>query len=181
MRTSGSTGSSRAAEPIGTVPGERFLQPMTTTQLDAVMAIEVAAYAFPWSRGNFIDSLAAGHSAWLLTDRGDTLLGYYVAMRGVDEMHLLNITVAPGAQRRGHARFLIEALVDVAREHRASHLWLEVRDSNAAARAMYRQLGFEQMGVRKGYYPDAFARREDAVVMSLRIDAVSSEAGDALA
>ena len=168
-----------AVLPEGTA-GERTLQPMTTDQLDAVMAIEVAAYSFPWSRGNFIDSLAAGHPAWLLKGRDDEMQGYFVAMLGVDEVHLLNITVAPAAQRRGHARVLIDALVSVARGHRAGKLWLEVRQSNAAARAIYLRLGFVQVGVRKGYYPAALGRREDAVVMSLQIDPVAPEVVDAL-
>ena len=163
----------------------RALLPMSTLHLDAVMAVEAAAYAFPWSRSNFIDSLAAGHPAWLLTDASGSLLGYFVAMFGVDELHLLNITVAPAVQGRGHARRLIDALVGLARERRASQLWLEVRESNGRARAMYGRLGFVQVGQRKNYYPAGFGRREDAVVMSLRIDpatttATTTKGGDAL-
>jgi ribosomal-protein-alanine N-acetyltransferase len=166
--------------PANRVADTRTLHPMTTAQLDAVMAIEVAAYAFPWSRGNFIDSLAAGHPAWLLSGCDGELLGYFVAMVGVDEVHLLNITVAPAAQRRGHARVLIDALVAIAIEHRANQLWLEVRESNAVARAIYLRLGFAQVGVRKGYYPAAFGRREDAIVMRLTIETLAQEAGDAV-
>jgi ribosomal-protein-alanine N-acetyltransferase len=168
------------------VAGVCALQPMTTAQLDAVMAIEVSAYPFPWTRGNFIDSLAAGHPAWLLQDRSGGLLGYFVAMTGVEEMHLLNITVAPAAQRQGHARVLMAALVSQARDGGAHQLWLEVRLGNAAARAVYARLGFVQVGVRKGYYPAGFGRREDAIVMSLLIEAAETpeapdaEAGDAL-
>ena len=167
--------------PLDASPDGRALQPMSTAHLDAVLAIEAAAYAFPWNRGNFIDSLAAGHPAWLLTDGGDAVLGYFVAMFGVDELHLLNITVAPAAQRRGHARSLIDALVGLARARRARQLWLEVRETNRGARAMYGRLGFVQVGVRKGYYPAGFGRREDAIVMSLQIDdGASQEAGDAV-
>ncbi|MBC8055596.1 MAG: ribosomal protein S18-alanine N-acetyltransferase [Rhizobiales bacterium] len=146
------------------------LLPMTAAQVDAVMAIEVAAYPFPWSRGNFIDSIAAGYPALVLQGPRGELLGYFVAMRGAGEMHLLNITVAPALQGRGHARTLIDALLVLCREHRARDLWLEVRASNDRARAMYAHLGFAQVGVRKGYYPAPFARREDAVVMSLKFD-----------
>jgi ribosomal-protein-alanine N-acetyltransferase len=147
------------------------LQTMTTAQLDAVMAIEVAAYAFPWSRGNFIDSLASGYPAQVLLDAQGAMLGYFVAMGGVDEMHLLNITVAPAVQGRGHARRMIDALIALCREQRAHELWLEVRESNARARSIYTRLGFEQKGLRKGYYPAPFGRREDAVVMSLALGA----------
>ena len=157
------------------------LRPMSTLHLDAVLAVEVSAYAFAWSRGNFIDSLAAGHPAWLLMDAGDALLGYFVAMFGVDELHLLNLTVAPAVQGRGHARRLIEALIGLARERRASQLWLEVRESNGRARAMYGRLGFVQVGQRKNYYPAGFGQRDDAVVMSLQIDpAAAPKGGDAL-
>ncbi len=147
------------------------LRPMTTAQLDAVMAIEVVAYPFPWSRGNFIDSLAAGYPARVLYGTRGELLGYFVAMGGVDEMHLLNITVAPAVQGHGHARTLIDALTALCRVHDARELWLEVRASNARARAMYLHLGFMQVGVRKGYYPAPFGRREDAAVMSLKLEA----------
>ena len=160
--------------------GERVLASMTTSHLEPVMAIEAAAYAFPWTRGNFIDSLAAGYPARVLLDAQRQLLGYFVAMPGVDEMHLLNITVAPAEQGRGHARFMIDALIRVCHEHRARELWLEVRDSNERARAMYLRLGFSAVGVRKGYYPAPFGRREDAVVMSLKIAASPREANDAL-
>ena len=158
-----------------------MLQPMTVADLDAVFALENSAYAFPWTRGNFIDSLAAGHPALLLKSGGDVLLGYFVALLGVDEVHLLNITVAPAAQRRGHARFLLGALVELARTHGAVQLWLEVRQSNGGARAMYERLGFLPVGVRKGYYPAGFGRRENAVVMSLQIGPVAGEGGNALA
>lgn len=154
------------------------LLPMTIAQLGPVMAIEVAAYAFPWTRGNFIDSLAAGYPARVLQGARGELLGYFVAMGGVDEMHLLNITVAPAAQGCGHSRTLIDALVSLCRERAACELWLEVRASNARARSIYAHLGFSQISVRKGYYPAPFARREDAVVMSLKLAATG--ANDAL-
>jgi [ribosomal protein S18]-alanine N-acetyltransferase len=159
---------------------ERTLAPMTTAQLDAVMAIEAAAYAFPWTRGNFIDSLAAGYPARVLFDAQRHLLGYFIAMPGVDEMHLLNISVAPTEQGRGHARFMIDALIPLCQEHGVRELWLEVRESNERARAMYLRLGFTAVGVRKGYYPAPFGRREDAVVMSLQIGAAAQGANDAL-
>ena len=143
---------------------------MTPAHLDAVMAIEAAAYEFPWSRGNFIDSIAAGYAAEVLIDAQGATLGYFVAMGGVDEMHLLNITVAPAMQRLGHARRMLDALIALCRHDRARQLWLEVRESNANARAIYTHLGFVQMGVRKGYYPAPFGRREHAIVMSLDLE-----------
>lgn len=145
------------------------LQPMTLAHLDAVMAIENAAYPFPWTRGNFIDSLASGYPARVLfdDDRRGQVIGYFVAMEGVEEMHLLNLTVAPEAQCRGHGQVLLDALVALCRECQALQLWLEVRQSNPRAHALYLRYGFGDIGVRRGYYPAADGQREDACVMSL--------------
>ena len=160
---------------------DHLLLPMTVRQLDAVLAIESLAYSFPWTRGNFVDSLAAGYLAQVLYGSHGELLGYFVAMDGVDEMHLLNITVAPQAQRQGHALFMMDELCARARERGARQLWLEVRDSNERARAIYQRYGFAALGLRRGYYPASRSThpsgREDAVVMSLLLD---PEANDAL-
>jgi ribosomal-protein-alanine N-acetyltransferase len=149
----------------------RNVAPMTVADVDAVMAIEVLACAVPWTRGNFVDSIAAGHTGVLLTGVGGELLGYSMAMEGVDELHLLNLTVSPAHQRRGHARFLLDELARLARRLHARELWLEVRQSNDRARALYLGYGFAQVGVRKAYYPlpPGSLGREDAVVMSLKL------------
>lgn len=144
------------------------LMTMTPAALDEVMAIEEATYAFPWTRGNFLDSLHAGYPAWVLRAEDGLMLGYYVAMMGVDEMHLLNITVRPECQGRGHALQMLEALRESTRERGVDTLWLEVRTSNVRARAIYERYGFRQVGLRRGYYPAADGRREDAIVMSLK-------------
>ena len=159
-------------------------EPMTTADLDVVHALENSAYAHPWSRKHFRDSLQAGYPAVMLLgetlpdDRsksprtdGRQLLGYLVAMSGVDEVHLLNITVAPAHQRQGWARFMLDALALWSRGQQAQWLWLEVRESNAPARRLYERYGFAQVGVRKGYYPTGRIQREDAVVMSLPLQA----------
>jgi ribosomal-protein-alanine N-acetyltransferase len=148
---------------------ERSMQPMTVAQLDAVVEIETSAYPFPWSRGNFIDSLAAGYPARVLIGERGSVVGYFVAMHGVDEMHLLNLTVVPAEQSRGHGRFMLDALVALCRERAARQLWLEVRQSNGRARALYTRYGFRQIATRRGYYPAALGRREDAAVMSLEV------------
>jgi [ribosomal protein S18]-alanine N-acetyltransferase len=116
---------------------ERLLLPMTVQQLDAVLAIELQAYPFPWTRGNFIDSLAAGYPAQVLYGTQGELLGYFIAMEGVDELHLLNITVDPAVQGQGHARFMLDELCALGRAKQAQQIWLEVRESNQHARAIY--------------------------------------------
>ena len=96
-------------------------------------------------------------------------MGYFVAMAGVDEMHLLNLTVAPAWQGRGHGRALLDALVEHCRARGDGPLWLEVRESNLRARAIYARYGFGEVGLRRGYYPAPHGQREDAVVMSLEV------------
>jgi ribosomal-protein-alanine N-acetyltransferase len=146
------------------------LLPMGSADLAEVLAVEQRAYASPWSQGNFIDSLAAGYAAFVLRDAHGELLGYLLAMRGVDEMHLLNITVAPPWQRRGLARRLLDAVCRLCRDQGCAQLWLEVRTGNTRARAVYRRYGFAEVGLRRGYYPvPQGGPREDAVLMSLAV------------
>lgn len=151
------------------------LRTMTLADLDAVVAIEAGAYAFPWTRGNFVDSLAAGYEAWVMEDGGE-IVGYYLAMVGVDEMHLLNVTVAVPRQRQGLGVRLLDALDARCRELVLPMLWLEVRASNERAIAVYLRRGFQPVGRRRGYYP-AHQGREDAIVMNRR---VPQEARDGL-
>lgn len=154
-----------SAQPVA---AEARFEPLTDARLDAVLAVEQRAYSHPWTRGNFNDAICAGYLGQLLL-AGEDLLGYFVAMKGVDEVHLLNITVAPAYQRQGWARLMLDALALWSRGQGAQWLWLEVRQSNARALAVYQAYGFRRVGVRKNYYPAAHQQREDAVVMSLRL------------
>ena len=149
-------------------PQEARFEPLEAARLDAVLAVESAAYPHPWSLGNFTDSIRAGYQAQVLMG-GDTLLGYFIAMKGVDEVHLLNITVAPAHQGEGWGRVMLDALGLWSRGEGAQWLWLEVRASNARAMSVYAAHGFRRVGERKNYYPAAGGHREDAVVMSLRL------------
>jgi ribosomal-protein-alanine N-acetyltransferase len=99
----------------------------------------------------------------------DTLVGYFVAMKGVDEVHLLNLTVAPEYQRQGWARVMLDALALWSRRQDAQWLWLEVRVSNMRAMQVYERHGYRRVGQRKNYYPNGPGQREDAVVMSLAL------------
>ncbi len=145
-------------------PALQFL-PMADSDVDRVLDIERAIYDFPWTRGNFRDSLRSGYSCWTACE-GRELIGYAVMMLAAGEAHLLNLSIAGSRQRRGHGRALLAHLVRVARDHGARVLFLEVRPSNAAAKRLYSGQGFEQIGVRRGYYPAA-GGREDAWVYSL--------------
>ncbi|HXF66847.1 MAG TPA: ribosomal protein S18-alanine N-acetyltransferase [Burkholderiales bacterium] len=141
---------------------------MTAEDLDAVTAIERAAYPHPWTRGNFSDSLAAGCHCWIL-ECGGEIAGYTVVMIGGGEAHLLNLSVAVPWQGRGLGRQMLGFVVKLARDYRARRILLEVRPSNAAARALYAAAGFSEIALRRGYYP-AGEGREDAVVMQLELD-----------
>lgn len=138
--------------------------------VDAVLAVEVRAYPYPWSRGNFVDSLAAGHWAelacWTTNEGERSVLGYAIAMPGVDELHLLNLTIAPEAQGLGYGRALLARVVGMAAERGLPSLLLEVREGNPRARRLYAAAGFAEVGRRRGYYP-ARGGREDAIVMRL--------------
>lgn len=149
-------------------PLEAGFEPMTEARLDEVLAIERSAYGHPWTRGNFTDSLRSGYQAQLLC-AGDTLLGYFVAMKGVDEVHLLNITVAPAYQGQGWGRVMLDALALWSRSQGAQWLWLEVRVGNVRAQRVYEHYGYRRVGDRKNYYPAHDGRREDAIVMSYKL------------
>jgi [ribosomal protein S18]-alanine N-acetyltransferase len=151
---------------------------MAAADVGAVIAIEAAAYEFPWSRGNFIDSLAAGYLSEVMEAPDGELIGYFVALPGVDELHLLNLTVKPAQQGKGHGSELLEAVRAHARARGLGALWLEVRGSNERARALYRRRGFAEVGCRRGYYPAPAGRREDAVVMRLALTGANTDALD---
>ena len=151
------------SEPAARAPSLRV---MTVGQLDAVLAIEVQAYPFPWTRGNFIDSIAAGYLARVLIAADGELIGYFVAMPGFEEMHLLNVTVASSHEGRGHGRRLLAELYSLSASFAATAVWLEVRESNARARALYEREGFTEAGRRRDYYPAPAGQREDAVLMT---------------
>lgn len=136
--------------------------PMQAADLDAVAQIEAGIQAFPWSRGNFADSLHAGYSAWVarLPDR---LIGFSVVMQVLDEAHILTIGICGSLQGQGYGARLLQHAMRQVTTHGARRLLLEVRPSNARAVALYRNFGFQQIGVRKGYYP-ATEGREDGLV-----------------
>lgn len=137
--------------------------PMTEVDLDWVVAEERDLHPFPWTRGNFADSLSAGYSAWVMKADGENA-GYAVVLMVMDEAHLLNISVVRRMQGRKLGRQLLDFVAETARQRGATQLFLEVRPSNTAALALYAATGFQPIGRRKAYYPAAEGR-EDALVM----------------
>jgi ribosomal-protein-alanine N-acetyltransferase len=136
---------------------------MADADLDYVVEIEQAVHVHPWTRGNFADSISAGYDCWIVT-RGRELVGYGVVMVAAGEAHLLNLSVAPEHHRHGIGSELTRFFAGLARDHGADKIYLEVRPSNAAARALYAGHGFVEIGVRRDYYPTGEGR-EDAVIM----------------
>lgn len=147
---------------------EARLEPMQPCHIEAVQTVEALAHAHPWTCQQFADALNAGNQAQILS-KDDVILGYFVAMPAVDEVHLLNITVAPAYQRQGWSRVLLDALAQWARGRGAVQVWLEVRVGNVRAQQVYAAYGFERVGLRKGYYPAEGGQREDALVLMLML------------
>jgi len=139
------------------------LRPMTEADLPRIHRIELASYEYPWSPGNFADSMNVGYSMWVREAEGE-IIGYYVMMAAAGEAHLLNLTIAPTWRRHGLGRDLLEHCMACACDHMADSMFLEVRTSNTAAIALYHSSSFVDLAVRRGYYP-ARVGREDALIL----------------
>lgn len=142
---------------------------MQVSDLAEVMAIENDVYPYPWTHGNFLDSLYSGYELWTARDSTGVLAGYLLLMLSIDEAHLLNIAVRRDLQGQGIGRLLLDHGVALAQEQGLQSILLEVRPSNDRAVIVYERYGFAGIGVRKGYYPAGENRREDAIVMRLSI------------
>jgi ribosomal-protein-alanine N-acetyltransferase len=155
---------------------------MQTADLDAVLEIESVSHIHPWTRGNFTDSLAAGHWAYCIRPQVDEaikgsyldpaiLWAYCILFPAVDELHLLNITVSPKLRKLGLGSRMMAAIEGVAAQQNFPRIILEVRPSNLAALALYENLGYAKIGLRKNYYPadSQTGSREDAIVMAKSI------------
>jgi ribosomal-protein-alanine N-acetyltransferase len=145
----------------------RSFEHMQLSDLEEVHQIERNAYPYPWTRGNFLDSLSSGYDAWVVRDNAGAIAGYFLLMLVLDEAHLLNITVRPDLHGQGIGRWLLDQIVQIARDKNLTSILLEVRPSNTRALAVYEKYGFMQIGRRRGYYPAANNLREDAIVMRL--------------
>lgn len=139
------------------------LRPMAAEDIPAVMEIEERVYPFPWTPGNFADAIDSGYLCKVAQLEGE-MVGYAVMMPAVDDVQLLNISIAAEHQGKGLGSELLESMMALARELRMQRMLLEVRPSNAAALGLYRKHGFTEIGQRRGYYP-AHNGREHAIVM----------------
>lgn len=154
--------------------GRTKLRDMTLADVDAVLHIEQQVHLHPWTQGMFSDSLANGYIC-KICEAGSEIAGYAVLMPALDEVHLLDISIAKAFQRKGLGEKLLREMLALARERKFERMILEVRRSNFAASALYRKLGFAEIGVRRGYYPLDNGRaenseREDAIVMECKLE-----------
>src|SRR3569832_1926059 len=139
------------------------LRPMTEADLPRIHRIELASYEYPWSPGNFADSLSAGYSMWVREAEGE-IIGYYALMVAAGEAHLLNLTIAPIWRRHGLGRGLLEHCLARACDHKDTSLFLEVQTTKTTTNTQNQDSGFVDLAVRRGYYP-ARNGREDALIM----------------
>lgn len=142
------------------------LRPMQEADLPTVLEIEMAAYPLPWSKLNFRDCLRVGYQAWVL-ELDYQIVGYGLMSIAAGEAHLLNLCVHPHFQCCGYGRRLLKQLLKIAKQHRTDTVFLEVRISNQAAISLYQHMGFNQVGLRKNYYPNGTNQREDALIFAL--------------
>jgi ribosomal-protein-alanine N-acetyltransferase len=155
--------------------------PMQPSDMRAVMSLEAISHSYPWTQGNFLDSLTAGHWAYCirpeintkteLTPNLPSLWGYCILYPAVDELHLLNITIDPGLRRNGIGSRVMQAIEGIAIQQKMNRVILEVRPSNIPAVKLYERMGYTIIGVRRAYYPadEATGKREDAGVMAKSI------------
>jgi [ribosomal protein S18]-alanine N-acetyltransferase len=146
-------------------PSSMYFARMKLDDLPGVLTIEQDAYPYPWTRGNFLDSLYSDYETWTLRDASGDLAGYFLMMLAVDEAHLLNITVRRSLHGKGLGRMQLDKAAELAKEKGMTSILLEVRPSNQRALMVYERYGYVQIGRRKNYYPAANNTREDAIVM----------------
>lgn len=156
----------------GPLPGWQA-RAMANEDLDHVIRIEQENYPFPWTRGNFADSIASGYDCWLFQDPAGQIGAYAVLMWIPDEVHLLNLSVAAPQQGRGLGRATLEWLCGDAIARGAHGMLLEVRPSNQPALRLYETSHFERIGIRRRYYPAPGREREDAWVYFRRLQALT--------
>lgn len=139
------------------------MRPMRLDDLPQIVAIEAQSHLEPWTQQAFRAELEGSLVAQpFVALRNDEIVGYIVPWFVVDEVQIANITVKENFRQRGLGRMLLEHVLQLAEERRSRVIYLEVRDSNTAARALYESMGFVVEGMRPKYYGRG---QEDAILM----------------
>ena len=146
----------------GDQAGEVRISPLTGQDIPAVEEMERENYSLPWSGSAFLDALDRGYYRFLKAETGGCLAGYCGYLRSFETAEITNVTVQKQFRRRGIARRLLNALMDMGVQEGVRRFTLEVRRSNEGAISLYRSLGFREEGVRRGYYESP---REDALIL----------------
>lgn len=143
------------------------LRPMTASDINEVMEVEKSVYPFPWTKGIFADCIRVNYECWVAI-RDDTIIAHAVLSVAAGESHILNLAVDKSCQHQGVGKQLLSHMIDIARIKAADMILLEARPSNFAAIRLYEKNGFNEIGVRKGYYP-ANNGKEDALIYALQL------------
>jgi [ribosomal protein S18]-alanine N-acetyltransferase len=143
------------------------IRAMAPADLWQIAGIEQTSYAFPWSDGIFRDCIKAGYHCRVAEIKRE-IIGYAIMSIGAGEAHVLNVCVRIDYRDQGVGRYFMQLLIEHARTSRCQDIFLEVRPSNPAAVHLYEHLGFQRIGVRKGYY-QASDGREDAWVYKMQL------------
>jgi len=140
------------------------LRVMTEYDLPAILEVEFQSYEFPWPESIFSDCLQFGYSSWVV-ELDQEVVAYCIMSLAVQECHILNVCVKPELQGQGIGRRLLVRMLEIAAKRDADTAFLEVRPTNVQAISLYFSLGFNEIGVRKAYYPALFGR-EDALILA---------------
>lgn len=155
-----------SVQPVGKTVETLTFAPMLIKDLHEVYYVEQDVFSNHWNYRNFLSSVAQQDNGWVLRNQEEKLIGYFILMEIVDEMHLLKIAVDRNFHGQGYGRLLMDKAIEVAREAEMESVLLEVRPTNEPAVGLYKKTGFKAIGVRKGYYVDT---KEDALVMRLML------------
>lgn len=150
------------------VDQEPSIRSMSDRDIRAVLDIERAAYDFPWSANIFAECVRAGYVCRVCVN-GSEPAGYGIMSVGAGECHIMNLCVHPAQSGNGYGSLLMADLLAIAQRSNVQIAFLEVRMSNRRAHSLYQYLGFNEIGIRKNYYP-AQKGREDAYVLAKSLD-----------
>ena len=143
------------------------IRPASPADVARLAALERICFSDPWSPAGLREMIAAAHTIGLVAEAADTIIGYAIARYAADSGEILNLAVAPEHRREGVAAHLIDALLEGLRSREVREVYLEVRESNGPARALYKDKGFTVAGMRRAYYRYP---TEDAFVLRLPLD-----------
>ncbi|SUU00992.1 ribosomal-protein-alanine N-acetyltransferase [Actinobacillus lignieresii] len=143
-----------------------MIEVVNESDFDRLFEIEQAAHLVPWSKGTLLNNQGDKYLNLKLTEQNQ-IVAFAICQTVLDEATLFNIAVDPSFQAKGYGKRLLSALIERLREQGILTLWLEVRESNLAAQKLYDALGFNEVTIRKNYYPTPSGERENAIVMAL--------------